>query len=357
MAHNVTHVDPNAQASSTSPALSPTSWTSFVGIDVSKEHLDVHRLDLDAAASAQATAKSIPSSFRVLSDQMHRQELLRQLPAPGTCLIVLESTGGYERPVACDLVAAGHVVSIVNPRQVRDFAKAFGVLAKTDAIDAAILARFALHVQPRPLAQTHQQQDQLGELVTRRRQLVDLRTAESNRTHTSLTKAVQKSLNRSLAALAKEIKRIDAAILELVESDDDWRERFELLKSVPGVGAVTAATLLAQLPELGQLNRQQICALVGVAPMNRDSGNFKGQRHIRGGRSGLRSVLYMAALTACRFNEDLRDFAQRLKSKGKCAKVVLTACMRKLLVTLNAMLKSNTPWQARDSRFAIAQHN
>lgn len=341
-----------------------TSLTAFVGIDVSKEQLDVHLLlfpspnpapGAPGSTSLTSSQSASSQSFRVASDQSHRRELLQKLPTPGTCLIVLEATGGYERLVACDLAAAGHIVSIVNPRQVRDFAKAFNILAKTDQIDAAVLARFALHVRPRPLAETHAQQDQLNELVTRRRQLIDLRTAESNRTHTSLTKTVQQSLTRSLKALAQEIKRIDAALLKLVASHDDWRERFELLKSVPGIGAVTAATLLAQLPELGQLNRQQIAALVGVAPMNRDSGKTTGPRHIRGGRTDLRSVLYMAALTACRSNAVIRDFSQRLKAQGKCTKVVLTACIRKLLVIINTMIKNNSPWQL-PPRFAIANN-
>jgi transposase len=273
------------------------------------------------------------------------------LPAPGTCLLVLEATGGYERTLASELVAAGHAASVVNARQVRDFAKALGLLAKTDRIDAGVIARFAQQVQPRPLAESHEKQDQLDELVGRRRQLVDLRTAESNRRETSRTEPVRQSLKRSIDTINKDVKRLDKAILKLVESHDDWHDRFELLKSMPGVGDVTAATLLAELPELGELNRQQIAALVGVAPMNRDSGRQRGQRRIQGGRRSLRSTLYMAALTACRCNPVIRQFAQRLKAQGKAHKVVLTACIRKLLVILNTMVKTNTPWTPR---FAIA---
>jgi transposase len=312
--------------------------TSFVGIDVSKHHLDVHLLEPQAAFRVPHTAKG-------------RAQLLKRLPAPGTCLIVMEATGGYERTLASELVAAGHAASVVNARQVRDFAKALGLLAKTDRIDAAVIARFAQQVQPRPLAQTHEKQDHLDELVGRRRQLVDFRTAESNRRETSRTEPVRQSLQRSIDTINKDIKRLEKAILKLVQSHDQWQDRFELLKSMPGVGDVTAATLLAELPELGDLNRQQIAALVGVAPMNRDSGRSRGQRRIQGGRRSIRSTLYMAALTACRHNPVIRQFAQRLKAQGKAHKVVLTACMRKLLVILNTMVKTNTPWTPR---FAIA---
>jgi transposase len=312
--------------------------TFFVGIDVSKHHLDVHFLEPQTA-------------FRVPHTAEGRAQLLERLPAPGTCLIVLEATGGYERTLASELVAAGHAASVVNARQVRDFAKALGLLAKTDRIDAGVIARFAQQVQPRPLAESHEKQDQLDELVGRRRQLVDLRTAESNRRETSRTEPVRQSLQRSIDTINKDVKRLDKAILKLVQSHDQWQDRFELLKSMPGVGDVTAATLLAELPELGDLNRQQIAALVGVAPMNRDSGRSRGQRRIQGGRRSIRSTLYMAALTACRHNPVIRQFAQRLKAQGKAHKVVLTACMRKLLVILNTMVKTNTPWTPR---FAIA---
>jgi transposase len=255
--------------------------------------------------------------------------LLAQLPAPGTCRIVLEATGAYERRVAAELVAAGHFVSVVNPRQVRDFAKAHGILAKTDRIDACVIARFGRDVKPRPLAKTSQKQGELDQLVTRRRQLIQLRTAETNRLQDGLAKLVRRSVERSIDAIAKDIARLDAAILQLVQSDDDWSQRFELLKTVPGVGDVTATALVAELPELGQLNRQQISALVGLAPYPDDSGKKTGKRFIRGGRKSLRCVLYMAALSATKHNPVLYQFAQRLKTAGKAAKVILTACMRK----------------------------
>lgn len=281
--------------------------SSFVGIDISKNHLDVHILN--------------GLSFRVANTREDRPDLLHKLPTPGTCLIVVEATGRYEQALVCDLAAAGHAVSIVNPRQVRDYAKALGLLSKTERLDAFVIARFAQHVQPRPVAQTQQKQAQLDELVTRRRQLVEHRTAESNRQSLCVNKEVRHSVQYFIDTLNKELKRIDKEILKLVESDDDWRQRYELLKSVPGVGEVTAATLVAELPELGQLNRQEIAALVGVAPMNHDSGQFRGQfrgqRRIKGGRASLRATLYMAALVAAKHNPVLQEFYQRLKAQGK----------------------------------------
>ena len=308
--------------------------THFVGIDVSKQTLDVHILEPR-------------TTFRCSSSPKGRHALRAQLPAPGTCLIVLEATGRYQQSLVAELVAAGHVVAVVNPRQIRDFAKALGILAKTDRIDAAVIALFAERIRPRPLAESHAQQVELQELMTRRRQLTEHHTAEMNRRDQSLPKLVRQSLQRSIDALAKDLKKLDRAIAELVQSDDDWRARYERLTSVPGVGPVTATTLVAELPELGELNRKQIAALVGVAPLNRDSGQFRGQRTIWGGRGRVRSTLYMAALTAMRFNPQLSDFALRLHRHGKPAKVVIVACMRKLLTILNTMMKTNSSWQMR----------
>lgn len=305
--------------------------TEFVGIDVSKDTLEVHLLEAGA-------------SFRTAAHAEGRRQLIERLPAPGTCLVVVEATGRYEQPLAADLLAAGHLVSVVNPRQVRHFAKALGILAKTDKVDAQVIARFAQQVQPRTLAQTSEKQAQLDELVARRRQLVEHRTAEKNRRSVSQSSAVRQSLQRSLDGLNRDLRRIDKAIAELVASDEDWRERQTQLKSVPGVGAVTAATLIAELPELGQLNRKQISALVGVAPVNRDSGKFSGRRGIAGGRQTVRNVLYMAALCGMKFNPVLREFAARLYARGKTAKVVIVACMHKLLVILNTLVKSNQHW-------------
>jgi len=312
------------------------SITHFVGIDVSKDSLDVHILEPR-------------TSFRCSSNQKGRTALLEKLPAPGTCLIVLEATGRCQRPLVADLAAAGHAVAVVNPRQIRDFAKALGILAKTDKIDAQVIARFAERIRPRPMVETHERQTQLNELITRRRQLLEHRTAEFNRRDQSLPKLVRQSLQRSINALSKDLEKLDRAIAELLESDDDWRQRLERLTSVPGVGPVTAATLVAELPELGQLNRKEIAALVGVAPLNRDSGQFRGQRTIWGGRASVRSALYMAALNAKRCNPDLRDFAARLHGSGKKPKVVIVACMRKLLTILNTMMKTQSCWRTRSA--------
>ena len=235
-------------------------------------------------------------------------------------------------------------MAVVNPRQVRDFAKGLGILAKTDRLDAQVIARFGQHVRPRTLAKTHEKQEELAQLVTRRRQLIELRTAENNRMETLVSKPVRKSVQQVVELLNKQIKRIEKEILALLESDDEWKDKGEIIQSTPGIGPVTVATLLAELPELGVLNRQEISALVGLAPFNRDSGPFHGKRSIWGGRASVRSALYMAALTARRCNPVIRSFAQRLEAQGKPYKVVMTACMRKLLVILNTLVKTNSPW-------------
>ena len=226
--------------------------STFVGIDVAKKSLDV--------ATLPATS---PRTFS--HDVEGRRELLDNLPQPETCLVVVEATGGYERLLVADLLDAGHLVAVVNPRQVRDFAKALGILAKTDRIDAAVIARFGQQVKPRPLAEVHEKQGELDQLVTRRRQLVVLRTAEKNRFTMAHSKPVKRSLQLVIDTLNKEIKRMEKAILILVESDDQWRGKADILSSVPGVGDVTAATLIAEFPELGQINRQQAAALAGNA--------------------------------------------------------------------------------------------
>lgn len=307
------------------------SLDSFVGIDVAKSSLDVCLLP-------HGRTVSLPY------DRSGLKELHRQLPPSGTCLIVIEATGGYQRRLVADLVDAGHRVAVVNPRQVRDFARGLGILAKTDRIDASVIARFGQHVRPRTVAKSSEKQQELEQLVTRRRQLVELRTAETNRLETCSSRDVRKSIQHMVDRLNKDIEKIEKTILAFLESDDDWRGKAEILGSTPGVGPTTAASLLADLPELGQLNRQQISALVGLAPFNRDSGGFQGKRSIWGGRASVRSVLYMAALTARRCNPVIRAFADRLDSAGKPFKIVITACMRKLLTILNVMLKTNSTW-------------
>ena len=311
---------------------SKMEFASFIGIDVSKDKLDV---------------ADWPASFAecFANDETGHSQLLKKLPNPGSCLVVLEATGRYEKRVVLELLNAGHVVSVVNPRQVRDFAKALGILAKTDRIDARVIARFGEQVRPRTTEKTHEKQDELHQLVTRRRQLIALRTGEENRIGTATSKIVRRSLQKNIKHLSREIATIDQEIARLVKSDDEWKGKSEILQSAVGVGEVTATTLIAELPELGKLNRQKISALVGIAPFNRDSGQFRGRRMIHGGRSSVRSVLYMAVLSARQHNPVIRAFAERLTAKGKLPKVVLVACMRKLLVMLNTMIKTNTHWE------------
>jgi transposase len=332
---------PNSRMSRSMPTPAPSSHlqdrdhsmdgslTSFVGIDVAKKSCD---------ACLLPEGRSL--SFKY--EQSGLKQLHDLLPPAGTCLIVIEATGGYERRLVGELLDAGHLVAVVNPRQVRDFARGMGILAKTDRLDASVIASFGQHVRPRTIAKTPEKQAELEQLVIRRRQLIDLRTAEKNRFETCTSRQVRKNIQALIDHLNKDIERIEKSLLDFVESDDDWRGKSEILSSTPGVGTTTAISLLADLPELGTLNREKISALVGLAPYNRDSGTFQGTRHIRGGRAAVRSTLYMAALTAMRCNPVIRAFANRLEHKP--FKVIITACMRKLLVILNTMLKNNTHW-------------
>ena len=313
------------------------AYDAFVGIDVAKATLEVATLPAGQAFSVSYDARGL-------------RQLQQRLQPLGRCLIVVEATGGYERRLLADLIEAGWAVALVNPRQVRDYARGIGYLAKTDRLDAAVLARFAQEVRPRPLAPTPENQRQLDELVDRRRQLLNLQTSESNRLETVAGPQARKSIQKVLAVLAKQIEQMNKAIAQLIESDDDWRHKDGLLQSVPGVGDVVSATLIAQLPELGQLNRQEVSALVGLAPFNHDSGKLRGQRSIYGGRASIRNCLYMAALSAKRFNPIVRRFAQRLEKAGKKFKIVITACMRKLLIILNQMMKTDTAWNPEIAR-------
>lgn len=316
------------------PAADSNSVTLWVALDVSKDTLQVGCSTPNALRLA-----SVPNNAQGV------QQLLRALPAPDHTAIALEATGGYERPVAAELLEAGYRVAIVNPARVRHYAQGVGLLAKTDRLDAGVIARFAQHVNPRFLSEKPQQQRELADLVARRRQLISLRTIESNHAEHHLTKAAAKSIGKVLRCLNDQIAAIEREIAKLIDSDDEWKAKAQLIQSTPGLGPVTARTLLAELPELGQLNRQQIAALVGVAPINDDSGPHVGPRHIRGGRTAVRNVLYMAALTAMRYNPVLNAFAERLRQAGKPPKVIITACIRKLLVILNTMLKNQTAWK------------
>lgn len=307
-----------------------------VGIDISKAKLDLcvlpggelHQFDNDAEGCKQIVA------------------LLESL-APKS--IVLEATGGYERLVLFALQEVGLPVTLVNPRQTRDFARGLGQLAKNDRLDAAMLATFAELVAPPPSEKISEKQRELEALAVRRRQLISLVVAERNRTHQTADKFLRQSLQRVIKTLEREQRAVEERIAKLLESDDQWKAKLKLLTSTPGIGRTIGSALIAELPELGNLNRQQVAALAGVAPFARDSGAMRGKRAICGGRTTIRCSLYMAALTARRMNPVIKSFAQRLQAAGKAFKTIQIACIRKLLVILNTMLKTNTPWQTANA--------
>lgn len=315
----------------------PHASNVFVGIDVSKARLDVHVL--------QAAATAEQASFSLDNDADGSAELVRRLAPLGVAMTVLEATGRYQRRVAADLLAAGIPVAVVNPRQARDFARSLGKLAKTDSIDAIVLARFASVGHLRACEKQPQNAAILDDRITRRRQVIAMLNAEGNRLDGMVDKVSIRMIKRVIRLLEQQREDLDRQIAELIESDDDWRGKRDLLTSVPGVGQTSASGLVAEVPELGKLNRQQIAALVGVAPMNHDSGTLRGQRAIRGGRASARSTLYMAAFNAMRYNPAIKAFTDRLSAAGKPFKVVVTAAMRKLLLILNAIVKTNTPWR------------
>ena len=302
----------------------------FVGIDVSKAHLDV-------AVRPTGTSWALPY------DETGIDGLIPQIVDLGPALVLLEATGGLEVPLVAALAAAALPVVVVNPRQVRDFAKATGTLAKTDTLDAEVLAHFADAVRPevRPLKDAETQV--LNSLTARRHQVMTMLVAEKNRLGSAIS-AVSPRIEAHIAWLEQELSDLDQGLRQTLRWSPVWREKDDLLRTVPGVGEQISLTLLANLPELGTLNRREIAALVGVAPYNRDSGALRGKRAVWGGRSRVRAVLYMGALVASRHNPAIRDFYQRLLAAGKPKKVALVACMRKLLVILNAMLKHGSPW-------------
>lgn len=305
----------------------------YVGIDVAKDRLDVVLRPTGEYLGTTNDERGIKAVVR----HLRKQEEI--------ALVVLEATGGLEQPAAAALALAGVPVAIVNPRQVRDFAKAVGRLAKTDRIDAAVLAHFAEAIRPeaRPLA--NEQARELAAVLLRRRQLLAMITAEGNRVRTA-PKTVGRRIEAHLRWLRKELTRVNEDLARTVRESPVWREKDDLLRSVPGVGPALSATLLAELPELEHLDRRRLAALVGVAPLNRDSGTLRGIRTVWGGRSGVRTTLYMATLSATRHNPAIREFYGRLCAKGKPKKVALTACMRKLLAILGAVLRNRTPWDA-----------
>ena len=303
----------------------------FVGIDVSKAQVDV---------AVRPTGKTWTLPY----DQTGIEGLIPQIVDLEPALVLLEATGGLELPLVAALAAAALPVVVVNPRQVRDFAKATGTLAKTDTLDAGVLAHFAEAVRPevRPLKDAETQV--LNSLTARRHQVMTMLVSEKNRLGTAIS-AVRPRIESHIAWLEQELSDLDKELRQSLRRSPVWREKDDLLRTVPGVGEQLSLTLLADLPELGTLDRRQIAALVGVAPFNRDSGTLRGRRAVWGGRSRVRGVLYMGSLTATRFNPVIRDFYQRLLAAGKTKKVALVACMRKLLTILNAMVKHSSPWR------------
>jgi transposase len=310
----------------------PLAVPSFVGIDVSKACLDVHVLP-----SRQA--------FAVARNGEGLDRLAAELGAVAPVLVVLEATGGFELTVAAALASAGLPLAVVNPRQIRDFARATGRLAKTDALDAEIIALFAERIrpEPRPLAKLEAQA--LAELVARRRQLIEMIGMESNRRRQARTPKVRRTLDATLKTLETQLAELDHEIDELVRTSPAWRAADDLLTSVPGIGNVTARTLIADLPELGRLDRRRIAALVGVAPLNRDSGQMRGRRTIAGGRTTVRNALFMATLVATRWNPVIKAHYTQLTRRGRPKKLAIVACMRRLLGILNAIIRTASPWQ------------
>lgn len=303
----------------------------YFGVDVSKALLDIFVLPSNQSFQFQNNASGIKKFI----------SKLKSFSAP---FIVMEATGGYEKPLAAALNLAQLNIAIINPRPIRDFAKAVGKLAKTDKIDAYIIALFGQKLQPRPTLAHNENQQNLNEQSTRRRQLIDMITMEKNR----LDKAgctTKKSVERIIKVLEKELQDINDQLEKSIQSDPQTAQKTGLLKTIKGVGSVVSTHLVAQLPELGELTAKQITALVGIAPFNRDSGTLRGKRTIWGGRAPVRCALFMAALVAIRHNPQIKTFYERLCAKGKAKKVAIVACMHKLLIIMNAMIKHNQPWQ------------
>ena len=303
----------------------------YVGIDVSKDRLDV------AVTPNERT-------WQVSNDEEGINQLVVTLKQLSPGLIVLEPAGGYEAPIAVSLATEGLNVAVVNARQIRDYARAVGRMAKTDKLDALIMAGFAATIKPQARPLGDEESRRIKAKVSRRRQLLEMLKAEKCRLNTAHGD-VKPNIIAHIEWLRKETSDIDRELKQEIKDSPVWREKDKLLQSVPGVGKVTSSTLLAELPELGKLNRKEIAALVGVAPLNRDSGLMKGKRIIWGGRASVRAALYMAVLTGTRFNPVLREFYQRLLVKGKAKKVALVACMRRLLTILNAIIKQQREWQ------------
>ena len=307
-----------------------------VGIDVSKATLDCY---LDQGASGQWV--------HVPNDSDGIAKLIAQLRPLKVRLVVIEATGRLHRRLAGELLLAGIPVALVNPQRAREFARSTGRLEKTDRVDARVLAEFGRGVKHRTLEQMPQKQADLDDLISRRRGLVAVQVAEKNRLHDQLPKLARTQGQKLLRFVEQQIEDLDRAIAELIDGDDDWKRKSDIITSVPGVSDGTANQLIADLPELGKLSRQKIAKLVGVAPLAVDSGSHKGERHIKGGRGPVRNALYMAAFNAMRYCERFKQMADRLKKSGKAFKVIVTACMRKLLVTLNQMVKTDSTYDPK----------
>jgi transposase len=304
----------------------------FVGIDVSRDRLDVH-------------VRPSGKTFTLARDGNGLEQLATRMRELAPTLIVLEATGGFEITVAAALAAASLPLAVVNPRQIRDFARATGRLAKTDALDAQIIALFAERIRPEPRPIADADSQTLAELIARRRQLVEMHGMETNRLRQARNPRVQRSIKATLKILNAQLAELDREINDTTRGSPVWRAADDLLKSVPGIGDVTSRTLIADLPELGQLDRRRIAALVGVAPVNRDSGQMRGRRTIAGGRTDVRNALYMATLSATRWNPIISRHYKGLVERGRPKKVALVACMRRLLGILNAIIRTKTRWQ------------
>ena len=320
--------------------MSKKEYQGYIGIDVSKNTLDAYVRQTGEIFSVENAVKGF-------------KEIKKRLSLYKSSLIAVEATGGYELALVCALQKAGFCVAVVNPRQVRDFAKATGKLAKTDKIDAQTLAHFAKAIEPQEKEKSNEEELEFKAKRQRRSQLVDMLVAEKNRLGQA-SAGTKNSIKKTIKFLEEQIAGVEKCLCEAIENNERWSAKNKLLQSVKGVGENTSTVLIATLPELGNISHKEISALVGLAPFNRDSGNCKGLRSIWGGRAEVRRSLYMATLVAVRFNAPIKAFYERLCLAGKKKKVALIACMRKLLVTLNAMIKNNTPWQPKIGEKNIA---
>lgn len=317
-------------------SLHRSSSRSVAGIDVSKHTLDIC---IDQSHIDQPSQR-----FSLGNNDQDIDTLIQRLRAANVGLVIIEATGRYHRRLAATLLMANIPTKVINPQRSRDFARSLGKLEKSDPIDADVLACFGRAINPTPDVLPKAGQGDLADLVSRRRALIQVRVAETNRGHDELPKLAAQQSKRLLRLVDQQIEDLDRAIAKRIEADDDWHNKSQIIDSVPGIGPDSANQLVIDLPELGQLNRQEIAKLVGVAPLLRDSGRFRGQRTIGGGRHDIRSTLYMLAHNAVLYCPRFKQFFQNLRSRGKVHKVAMTACMRKLLITLNRMIKTNTLW-------------